>query len=52
MAQYLACDTLATLSHWLLTLSARKNAKVGNERDGKIEMGRRTFETSTWQMWN
>ena len=61
MAQYLACDTLATLSHWLLTLSTRKNIKlVGDEKDGgggseggakRIEMGRRTFETSTYQMW-
>lgn len=62
MAQYLACDTLATLSHWLLTLSARKNTKLmGKEGDGadgfqsgakRVEMGRRTFETSTYQMWN
>mmetsp|Transcript_20305 Transcript_20305/g.30588 ORF Transcript_20305/g.30588 Transcript_20305/m.30588 type:complete len:510 (-) Transcript_20305:92-1621(-) len=58
MAQYLACDTLATLSHWLLTLSARKNTKMmGDEKDGaesgakRVEMGRRTFETSTYQMW-
>lgn len=61
MAQYLACDTLATLSHWLLTLSVRKNTKLmGNEKDGgedvengakRVEMGRRTFETSTYQMW-
>eukprot|EP00986_Skeletonema_menzelii_P011974 scaffold6341_cov161-Skeletonema_menzelii.AAC.3 len=61
MAQYLACDTLATLSHWLLTLSARKNTKLmGGDKDGgggsesgakRVEMGRRTFETSTYQMW-
>lgn len=61
MAQYLACDTLATLSHWLLTLSARKNNKLmGDEKDGgegtesgakRAETNRRTFETSTYQMW-
>lgn len=57
MAQYLACDTLATLSHWLLTLSARKNTMLMvNETDGDRNFdgggNRRTFETSTWQMWN
>jgi hypothetical protein len=61
MAQYLACDTLATLSHWLLTLSARKNTRLMEEgKDGedgfengtkRVEMGRRTFEISTFQMW-
>ena len=49
MAQFLACDTLATLSHWLLTLSAAKRSK---NKDGEPEMGRRTFQTSTWEMWN
>jgi hypothetical protein len=52
MAQYLACDTLATLSHWLLTLSTAKTRKgkvVGEEEDG--EVGRRTFQTLTWEQW-
>eukprot|EP01082_Thalassiosira_pseudonana_P004200 g3908.t1 g3908 contig13:459416-461377(-) len=60
MAQYLACDTLATLSHWLLTLSAaktrRKIEKDGGLEDRKEEeedkdLGRRTFQTLTWEMW-
>ncbi|KAL7488601.1 hypothetical protein ACHAW6_014261 [Cyclotella cf. meneghiniana] len=52
MAQFLACDTLATLSHWLLTLSAAKTRKgkaTGEEDD--TEIGRRTFQTLTWEMW-
>eukprot|EP00804_Cyclotella_cryptica_P000282 CCRYP_010225-RA/>CCRYP_010225-RA protein AED:0.00 eAED:0.00 QI:242/-1/1/1/-1/1/1/160/609 len=52
MAQYLACDTLATLSHWLLTLSTAKTRKskvTGDEEDA--EVGRRTFQTLTWEMW-
>jgi hypothetical protein len=52
MAQYLACDTLATLSHWLLTLSTAKTRKgkvVGEDDDG--EVGRRTFQTLTWEPW-
>ena len=52
MAQYLACDTLATLSHWLLTLSSAKNRKgkiVGEDDDN--EVGRRTFQTLTWEQW-
>ena len=60
MAQYLACDTLATLSHWLLTLSSRKNTKLIDDKDGRDgtetvakrgEMGISTFETCTYQMW-
>ena len=52
MAQYLACDTLATLSHWLLTLSTAKTrkGKVGGEDDDN-EVGRRTFQTLTWEQW-
>jgi hypothetical protein len=52
MTQYLACDTLATLSHWLLTLSrtkTRRSKVVGEEED--TEVGRRTFQTLTWEMW-
>jgi len=45
MAQYLACDTLATLSHWLLTLSATR-------KSNNIDMNRRTFKQSTWEAWN
>lgn len=58
MAQYLACDTLATLSHWLLTLSAtRKGSKDDDGGDGKsaragVDMGRRTFKQNTWEAWN
>ncbi|KAL7542444.1 hypothetical protein ACHAXR_011789 [Thalassiosira sp. AJA248-18] len=60
-AQYLACDTLATLSHWLLTLSAtRKSKDTGNgKKDGEnnnggsgVDMGRRTFKQLTWEGWN
>lgn len=53
MAQYLACDTLATLSHWLLTLSASKRSKNKNKRNGMdLDLGRRTFQISTWGMWS
>ena len=62
MAQYLACDTLATLSHWLLTLSATRRSKDsgGKKESGEssnnggsgIDMGRRTFKQSTWEDWN
>ena len=54
MAQYLACDTLATLSHWLLTLSAtRKSMKDGDgSSGGGVDMGRRTFKQLTWEGWN
>ena len=57
MAQYLACDTLATLSHWLLTLSATRMSKdsvngegttVGGVGSGRI----RTFTQCTWEAWN
>ena len=48
MAQYLACDTLATLSHWLLTLSATRKA---GERAG-LDLSRRTFKQNTWEAWN
>jgi len=65
MAQFLACDTLATLSHWLLTLSAAKRCKEksslvagigganGNNKGGgsDSDSGRRTFQTATWEMW-
>ncbi len=65
MAQFLACDTLATLSHWLLTLSAAKRCKEksslvagigganGNSKGGNndSDSGRRTFQTATWEMW-
>jgi hypothetical protein len=52
MAQYLACDTLATLSHWLLTLSSAKTRRgkvVGEDADN--EVARRTFQTLTWDQW-
>lgn len=58
MAQYLACDTLATLSHWLLTLSATRKSKdiggdVGNSGGGGgLDIGRRNFKQSTWELWN
>ncbi len=52
MAQYLACDTLATLSHWLLTLSATRKSKDGAEKGGGIDMNRRTFKQCTWEVWN
>ncbi|KAL7542466.1 hypothetical protein ACHAWF_007182 [Thalassiosira exigua] len=55
MAQYLACDTLATLSHWLLTLSATRKVKGGTDGAGGgvagIDAGRRTFKQSTWDAW-
>lgn len=53
MAQYLACDTLATLSHWLLTLSAtRKSKDSGEGGAGGTHMSRRTFKQCTWEAWN
>eukprot|EP00581_Thalassiosira_minuscula_P031558 CAMPEP_0183767016 /NCGR_PEP_ID=MMETSP0739-20130205/11934_1 /TAXON_ID=385413 /ORGANISM="Thalassiosira miniscula, Strain CCMP1093" /LENGTH=93 /DNA_ID=CAMNT_0026005881 /DNA_START=64 /DNA_END=345 /DNA_ORIENTATION=- len=51
MAQYLACDTLATLSHWLLTLSATRKSRDG-EKGGGLGMNRRTFKQCTWEGWN
>ena len=51
MAQYLACDTLATLSHWLLTLSTAKTRKGKVGEDDDNEVGRRTFQTLTWEQW-
>lgn len=50
MAQYLACDTLATLSHWLLTLSATRKGKDGV--GGGFDMNRRTFKQCTWEAWD
>eukprot|EP00585_Thalassiosira_rotula_P018319 CAMPEP_0196200774 /NCGR_PEP_ID=MMETSP0912-20130531/4004_1 /TAXON_ID=49265 /ORGANISM="Thalassiosira rotula, Strain GSO102" /LENGTH=105 /DNA_ID=CAMNT_0041474261 /DNA_START=38 /DNA_END=355 /DNA_ORIENTATION=+ len=50
MAQYLACDTLATLSHWLLTLSATRKSKDGV--GGGFDMNRRTFKQCTWEAWD
>jgi hypothetical protein len=57
MAQYLACDTLATLSHWLLTLSTTRKSKDSGGAEGGggkcgIDMGRRTFKQNTWEAWN
>ncbi|KAL3807322.1 hypothetical protein ACHAXA_003069 [Cyclostephanos tholiformis] len=57
MAQYLACDTLATLSHWLLTLSTTRKSKdsggsEGGGGKGGIDAGRRTFKQHTWDAWN
>lgn len=58
MAQYLACDTLATLSHWLLTLSTTRKIKDSGGTDGGgggkggIDMGRRTFKQNTWEAWS
>lgn len=52
MAQYLACDTLATLSHWLLTLSAtRKSDDDMNGSSSEAVRGRRSFKQCTWQAW-
>ena len=58
MVQYLACDTLATLSHWLLTLSTTRKSKENGGQDGMIgskcggnDTGRRTFQQSTWEAW-
>lgn len=57
MAQYLACDTLATLSHWLLTLSATRKSKdnvngdVSGVKKGS-DMGRRTFKQCTYEAWD
>jgi hypothetical protein len=57
MAQYLACDTLATLSHWLLTLSTTRKSKDSSGGEGAggkggIDMGRRTFKQNTWDAWS
>jgi len=62
MAQYLACDTLATLSHWLLTLSttrkSKENTNNGNNGEttdgssGKSGVERRTFKQNTWDEWS
>ena len=62
MAQYLACDTLATLSHWLLTLSTTRKSKEntasggnGGTTDGnsgKSGVERRTFKQNTWEEWS
>jgi hypothetical protein len=52
MAQYLACDTLATLSHWLLTLSATRLSKDDSGGGGGVDMNRRTFKQCTWESWN
>lgn len=55
MAQYLACDTLATLSHWLLTLSATRKSKDGSGEKvggGGVDLNRRTFKQSTWEAWD
>jgi hypothetical protein len=56
MAQYLACDTLATLSHWLLTLSTTRRSKdsgggEGGGGKGGVDAGRRTFKQNTWEAW-
>jgi hypothetical protein len=57
MVQFLACDTLATLSHWLLTLSkTRKGKEIGGEdgfsgKCGGGDTSRRTFQQSTWEAW-
>ncbi len=56
MARYLACDTLATLSHWLLTLSTTRKSKEsggGESGGGKggADAGRRTFKQNTWEAW-
>jgi hypothetical protein len=58
MVQYLACDTLATLSHWLLTLSTTRKSKENGGQDvmsgskcGGNDTGRRTFQQSTWEAW-
>lgn len=62
MAQYLACDTLATLSHWLLTLSTTRKSKENNTNgsnggttdgsSGKSGVERRTFKQNTWEEWS
>lgn len=62
MAQYLACDTLATLSHWLLTLSTTRKSKENNSNgsnggttdgsSGKSGAERRTFKQNTWEEWS
>ena len=62
MAQYLACDTLATLSHWLLTLSTTRKSKENNNgsngggttdsNGGKSGVERRTFKQNTWEEWS
>ncbi len=57
MVQYLAWDTLATLSHWLLTLSTTRKSKdssgaEGGGEKGGVNMGRRMFKQNTWEAWS
>lgn len=52
MVQYLACDTLATLTHWLQT-STTTASKLENQGtvQQKQAMYLPTFKTSTWCQW-
>ena len=49
--QYLACDALSTLSHWL-----RKIASSGNRSDLKVlktkDMFVPTMKVVTWMQWH
>ena len=52
VAQYVACDTLATLSHWLLTLSSTRKTVTSKGEDGEnVDVGRRTFKQNTYESW-
>jgi len=53
MMQFLACDALATLSHWLRKIASTESMEPGlNKKAPKIaEMMNPTLHVVTWAQW-